>query len=583
MATVINSQQLVLAARLSDFQNNHCLVVNIEGHTLALFTDGERVYAVDNRCPHMGFPLHRGTIKDGILTCHWHHARFDLASGGTFDQWADDVPTYPVEVRGEEIYVDLHPRTDLLNHQRKRLEDGLERNISLVLAKAVIHLLDRDVPSAEPFRSGLNFGVRYRMEGWGQGLTMHTCFINILPYLVPEDRSRALFHGLSAVANDSAGSPPRFMVRPLPDSPADLPTLKRWFRNFIEVRDAEGAERCIISALETKANASQMADLLFSAVTDHRYITVGHPLDFTNKAFEALDIAGWEYAGPVLTSLVEGYASASRMEESNAWRNPVDIVQILELAFEQLPAALAAGRRHTGAWDQRATLVNLLLGDDPQASTDALLEALSSGCTPVELAGSVAYAAALRIARFHTSNEFGDWDTALHTFTFANAVHQGLRRTDSTELLRGVFDAAMSVYLDRFLNIPAARLPEPGDRPDKPAEILVELPALLNQQQQVNETGDLVARYLFSGGKPEQLMALMGRLLLREDRNFHTIQTMEAAFRQYEQMRHLPEAGYFLVAAGRYLAAHAPTMRAQGQTFLIARRLSRGERLFDEV
>jgi nitrite reductase/ring-hydroxylating ferredoxin subunit len=583
MATVINSQQLVLAARLSDFQNNHCLVVNIEGHTLALFTDGERVYAVDNRCPHMGFPLHRGTIKDGILTCHWHHARFDLASGGTFDQWADDVPTYPVEVRGEEIYVDLHPRTDLLNHQRKRLEDGLERNISLVLAKAVIHLLDRDVPSAEPFRSGLNFGVRYRMEGWGQGLTMHTCFINILPYLVPEDRSRALFHGLSAVANDSAGSPPRFMVRPLPDSPADLPTLKRWFRNFIEVRDAEGAERCIISALETKANASQMADLLFSAVTDHRYITVGHPLDFTNKAFEALDIAGWEYAGPVLTSLVEGYASASRMEESNAWRNPVDIVQILELAFEQLPAALAAGRRHTGAWDQRATLVNLLLGDDPQASTDALLEALSSGCTPVELAGSVAYAAALRIARFHTSNEFGDWDTALHTFTFANAVHQGLRRTDSTELLRGVFDAAMSVYLDRFLNIPAARLPEPGDRPDKPAEILVELPALLNQQQQVNETGDLVARYLFSGGKPEQLMALMGRLLLREDRNFHTIQTMEAAFRQYEQMRHLPEAVYILVAAGRYLAAHAPTMRAQGQTFLIARRLSRGERLFDEV
>jgi nitrite reductase/ring-hydroxylating ferredoxin subunit len=583
MATVINSQQLVLAARLSDFQNNHCLVVNIEGHTLALFTDGERVYAVDNRCPHMGFPLHRGTIKDGILTCHWHHARFDLASGGTFDQWADDVPTYPVEVRGEEIYVDLHPRTDLLNHQRKRLEDGLERNISLVLAKAVIHLLDRDVPSAEPFRSGLNFGVRYRMEGWGQGLTMHTCFINILPYLVPEDRSRALFHGLSAVANDSAGSPPRFMVRPLPDSPADLPTLKRWLRNFIEVRDAEGAERCIISALETKANASQMADLLFSAVTDHRYITVGHPLDFTNKAFEALDIAGWEYAGPVLTSLVEGYASASRMEESNAWRNPVDIVQILELAFEQLPAALAAGRRHTGAWDQRATLVNLLLGDDPQASTDALLEALSSGCTPVELAGSVAYAAALRIARFHTSNEFGDWDTALHTFTFANAVHQGLRRTDSTELLRGVFDAAMSVYLDRFLNIPAARLPEPGDRPDNPAEILVELPALLNQQQQVNETGDLVARYLFSGGKPEQLMALMGRLLLREDRNFHTIQTMEAAFRQYEQMRHLPEAVYILVAAGRYLAAHAPTMRAQGQTFLIARRLSRGERLFDEV
>jgi nitrite reductase/ring-hydroxylating ferredoxin subunit len=31
------------------------------------------------------FPLHRGSIEDGILTCRWHHARFDLRSGSTFD------------------------------------------------------------------------------------------------------------------------------------------------------------------------------------------------------------------------------------------------------------------------------------------------------------------------------------------------------------------------------------------------------------------------------------------------------------------------------------------------------------------
>jgi nitrite reductase/ring-hydroxylating ferredoxin subunit len=37
---------------------------------------------------HMGFPLERGSVADGILTCHWHHARFDLASGCTFDLWA---------------------------------------------------------------------------------------------------------------------------------------------------------------------------------------------------------------------------------------------------------------------------------------------------------------------------------------------------------------------------------------------------------------------------------------------------------------------------------------------------------------
>ena len=66
----------------------------------------------------------------------------------------------------------------------------------------------------------------------------------------------------------------------------------------------------------------------------------------------------------------------------------------------------------------------------------------------------------MRIVQFPTSNEFRDWDTALHSFTFANAVEQGLRRSESPELMRGVFDAAMSVYLNRFLNVPAVHLPE---------------------------------------------------------------------------------------------------------------------------
>jgi nitrite reductase/ring-hydroxylating ferredoxin subunit len=47
------------------------------GHTIVLFNSLGRLFAVDNRCPHMGFPLDRGTVQDCILTCHWHHARFD--------------------------------------------------------------------------------------------------------------------------------------------------------------------------------------------------------------------------------------------------------------------------------------------------------------------------------------------------------------------------------------------------------------------------------------------------------------------------------------------------------------------------
>jgi nitrite reductase/ring-hydroxylating ferredoxin subunit len=585
----------VRAARLSDVQAAGCLPVQVDGHTIALFARDGRIFAVDNRCPHMGFPLHRGTVQDGILTCHWHHARFDLVTGGTFDPWADDVRVFPVEVRDGEVWVDLAQHGNTAAHHRHRLGEGLERNISLVIAKTAIALVGSGEDPAVPFRIGLEFGTRYRREGWSQGLTIHGCMMNLIPALDAEDRPLALYHGLSAVAANSDGMAPRFPLTPLPGSATDMATLKRWFRRFVEVRDAEGAERCIVSAVESGADHRALADMLFAAATDHRYITIGHVLDFINKAFEALDVAGWKHAELTLSSLAPIFAEADRMEESNQWRNPVDLVEILEGAFEELPRALEAGRpqrtdraQARGAWAGRARLIPVLLGENAPAIAEALLQALREGASEDDLAGAVTYAAALRIAQFPTSNEFGDWDTALHTFTFANAVHQGLRRAPSSELLRGIFDAAASVYLDRFLNVPPVRLPDPSDAGGerfagaRGDEALHDLTALLDRQQQVNEAGRLVARYLYGGGDPARLIATLGRLLLREDRNFHTIQTVETAIRQFGGQATVRDGAPVLVAGARYLAAHSPTVRAQGQTYRIAQRLHRGEKLFEE-
>jgi nitrite reductase/ring-hydroxylating ferredoxin subunit len=572
----LTESSLTKVADVAELRATGRLVVTVGGHTLVLFADGDDVRAVDNRCPHMGFPLHRGTIADGILTCHWHHARFDLCSGGTFDQWADDLRTFPVEVRDGSVFVDVSPPKDPVAHQRRRLRDGLERDIPLVLAKATIALAGPNPSGASAFRAGLEFGVERRGGGWFRGLTTLTCLMNLLSHLDEPDRPVALFHGLADVAADSAGVPPRFPLAPLPSADVDPTRLGTWFRRFVDVRDAEGAERALVSAVRAGASPTQLADMLFAAATDHRYLDGGHTLDFVNKALEALDVADWEHPERVLASLPSQLAFAERMEEANAWRNPVDLVTLLETAFERLPTALASGP------DRRRALVDAVLGDDPNATVEALLAALRQGASEVEVASAVTFAAATRIARFHTSNEFGDWDTALHTFTFANAVEQGLRRSPSPELVRGALDAAMSVHLDRFLNVPPARLPEPRPVPHADA-LLGELPALLDRQQQVDEAGALVTSFLAAGGDADRLVAALGAALLREDRNFHTIQCVEAAVRQHELLRGADDASLPLVAAARYLAAHATTARSQRQTFEIARRLSRGERLYEDV
>jgi nitrite reductase/ring-hydroxylating ferredoxin subunit len=90
---------------LEELQTKGMMVVQGTRCPLLVLHDQGKIFALDNRCPHLGFPLHRGSVEDGFLTCHWHHARFDLASGCTFDLWADDIATAAVELRDGVVWV----------------------------------------------------------------------------------------------------------------------------------------------------------------------------------------------------------------------------------------------------------------------------------------------------------------------------------------------------------------------------------------------------------------------------------------------------------------------------------------------
>jgi hypothetical protein len=120
-------------------------------------------------------------------------------------------------------------------------------------------------------------------------------------------------------------------------------------------------------------------------------------------------------------------------------------------------------------WSDHVTLSESLLGDEPAAIIDALTAAARDGAAPADLGRALAYAAALRVARFGTANEHSDWETAHHIFTYANAVHQALKRiggeaADPVEAVRGLLHGAMALYLARYLNVPPASLPgESGD------------------------------------------------------------------------------------------------------------------------
>ena len=584
MATATDRKGMLMAGTIEDIRERGCAVVTGNGHTIAVFPWGDDFAAVDNRCPHMGFPLDRGTVSNGILTCHWHHARFDLSGGGTFDPFADDVRAFPASVEDGRVWVDTNrPEADPIERWSHRLEDGMEHNIRLVIAKSVLGLSASPADYRAPLTIAADFGTTYSDSGWGQALSMMTCSANMLEYIYEEDRPLALYQGIRHVASECAGRPPRFLVDPLPTAERRPEVFKQWFRGFIEVRDDEGAERCLRTAIDLGFSQRQIADMIFAAATDRIYIDAGHTVDFCNKAFELLDHIGWDHAAQVLTSLVHGMATARRSEELNSWRNPIDLVSMVQNARAALPALWEEGASRRSEWDDEDALVATMLDDDPAATLDALMDAVRAGATAEQMGGAVAYAAFLRMARFHTSNEFGDWDTVHNTLTAANALHQALIRAPSVELLRSVFDTAISVYLDRFLNMPAQRIPQPnGASASDDGDMAQSILDAMNSQQQVEQSAQLVTDYVAHAENPDGALSVLAHAMLREDSTFHHFQIVDAAIKQYQLRRGSDAARRSLVGMARFLAAHYPTPRAVNQTFNIAVRLNRGDDIFSE-
>jgi len=74
---------------------------------VAIFNTTEGWFAVQSRCPHRGGPLADGIVGERSVTCPLHNFRFDLADGDAIGQTCPGLETWPVEIRGEEIFVDV--------------------------------------------------------------------------------------------------------------------------------------------------------------------------------------------------------------------------------------------------------------------------------------------------------------------------------------------------------------------------------------------------------------------------------------------------------------------------------------------
>ena len=104
---------------------------------------------------------------------------------------------------------DPAPREEEL-HWRRRLADGLEHNIRLVIAKSVLGLQAASAEYRQSLRIGAEFGTTYSANGWGAAMSILTCTANIHPQLHEDDRPRPCTKGFATWPGSAQARRPGF-------------------------------------------------------------------------------------------------------------------------------------------------------------------------------------------------------------------------------------------------------------------------------------------------------------------------------------------------------------------------------------
>lgn len=430
------------------------------------------LYALDNACPHQGYPLAQGQLCGRVLTCSWHNFKFDIATGACV-MGEEAVRTHDVRVVDGVVEVDRRVGIDSAAAWAS-LGQAMARHQASRIAREVARLLTAGVRPVELLAWGAvwdadrgEYGPSHAMAlastlcGWVEGGLGHNV--------------QVVVEALDLAAEAVRGLPSRTRPDAEVGDAAD-PASRAELRGRVEAEDAVGAEALVRGMVACGAAREDWEATLYPLVTDH-FLDFGHGLIYIGKLFDLLDairadgtalgvvrLAGAEDA--LLGALIFGISNGTREDTLPPWAG-----------FRKRYAASAGlaeraqANRHAGVTAMDGTpssspppfpddLVTAIAFGTPGACFDAVAAALTEGSW-ADVVNALSLAACERLLRFEIAHD-GDstleegWLDITHRLTVANAVRRAVAHWDSPDCARLVLMAAHFINLGRALDIPHA-------------------------------------------------------------------------------------------------------------------------------
>lgn len=414
---------------------------------IALFRTEREIYAVDNRCPHQGYALLQGDMKDETLTCAWHNWKFELDQGGFCSFGGEGVRSYPVQIRGGVVHVDVtDPAAEVIAPQlfASLLEAMGDVDIGR-LARDTMRLRQIGTPLADVVKEGVGFGAPRMEYGWNHSLATLTDCLNLAAMFEGELQTLPVIQGMSVVSQNEVRRPLR--PRPDPVDPTEaygsVEDALAAYPVLVDEERKDEAEALMRGLIATGVAPARIRHALLSAITDH-FLGYGHPMIYAQKSFEMLDRIGWVEADTVLGPLVPNTVLSTRYDRLPYMRK---FLKEWEGAAPDLPDLLT---RQNGAPFDSIRFQRSVLDDDPRSAFRTLNHALESGVSVSKILDAVSRAAAERFRRFDIDIDTDDtsewgWLDVTHNLTYVDALRWAWSVDPTPEVLRGVYHAVWFV------------------------------------------------------------------------------------------------------------------------------------------
>ena len=570
----------VKVADLDELADGKPRAVRVEGQSIALFKHNGSVYATDNQCPHMGYPLTRGRVRGGVLTCDWHGWSYDMGGGGCFTGGCDDLATFPVEVRGEEVYLDI------AGGGKKRddahfllLQEGLLSGDNWTLSKAVAIMLARGVSETDVLNRLVRHGGRHFVTeldagdgGWQLAYLVNG--VKVASQYAPEDRLIPLMMAASG-ASGRAGDRPA--IDPLPGE-ITWEKLERWIRVFSVDREWEGIEKCLITARRLGDHDDKILPLAYECVVEPFFLGHNESLLYIGYLAELLEQFGWDVAEELVCNLTAKILGRGRGAPDEIRREGIAKLESLEDFIADLAANPST---QTADFDEDAFVAGIVSGDLDD-TFDTVTKALKAGVEINRIVSTMVLLGADRMARTPASMSPGWWELG-REISLASSIRTALRFAGFQVAAKALYHVAWQFFSDRWLNIrqtplSTLRSTTPSEAPNEDEAIEAVINAI--ETIQIQEIGRITRQYLNSDFSDDRLLSELGQSILKDDNGWDILNTLRTTFDEWQLCQGHPARNQLLVGLARWTTDVRKNTNSDSAA-RTAQRFARGETAVD--